>query len=132
MNGLFHTKLFRYFLTAGTASIVDVGGFALLCLTALPIVVCATASFCVAAVVNYLLSSRLAFQAMPSLNGFGLFMAGAVAGLLVNVSVTLAGTRYLALAPVLAKVMGIGIAFLVNFWINLRVVFRTPRIGQGR
>jgi putative flippase GtrA len=129
VSGLLHTKLFRYFLTAGTASVVDIGGFALLCLAPLPIAVSATTSFCVAAVVNYLLSSRLAFNATPSLQGFGVFLLGAVFGLLVNVSVTLFGTGYLELAPVLAKILGVGTAFLVNFWINLRVVFRTPRVG---
>lgn len=131
MSGLLGTRLFRYFLTAGIAAIVDVGGFALLCLTPLPVVVSATTSFCIAAVVNYLLSSRLAFQAVPTLHGFGLFLVAAVGGLLVNVSVTLLGTKYLALAPVFAKIAGVGTAFLVNFWINLRVVFRTPRAGTG-
>ncbi len=124
MNGLFRTKLFRYFLTAGTAAVVDVGGFALLCLTPLPIAVAAVMSFCAAAVVNYLLSSRLAFNAVPSLRGFGVFLLAAVGGLLVNVTVTLLGTAYLSLAPVFAKIIGVGTAFLVNFWINLRVVFR--------
>ena len=131
MSHPLHIKLFRYFLTAGAASIVDVGGFALLCLTSLPIVISAVTSFCVSAMVNYLLSSRLAFHAVPTLRGFGVFFAAATGGLLVNVSVTLLGTEYLALAPVLAKIIGIGTAFLVNFWINLRVVFRTPGVRGG-
>jgi len=119
-----HIKLFRYFLTAGTASIVDVGGFALLCLIPLPIAAAAVTSFLVAAVVNYLLSSRLAFDAVPSLRGFGVFLLAALGGLLVNVSMTLIGTTYLSLMPVVAKIIGVGTAFLVNFWVNLRVVFR--------
>jgi putative flippase GtrA len=131
VRGLLDTRLFRYFLTAGAAAIVDVGGFALLCLTPLPMVASATTSFCVAAVANYLLSSRFAFQAVPTLRGFGVFLLAAVGGLLVNVSVTLLGAKYLALAPVAAKIVGVGTAFLVNFWINLRVVFRTPRAGAG-
>lgn len=110
---------------------VDVGGFALLCLIPLSIAVAAVTSFLVAAVVNYMLSSRLAFDAVPSVRGFGVFLLAAVGGLVVNVSVTLLGTAYLSLAPVLAKVIGIGAAFLVNFWINLRVVFRSSPAGQG-
>jgi putative flippase GtrA len=128
VSGLLDTRLFRYFLTAGTASVVDIGGFALLCLTALPIAVSAIASFCVATVVNYVLSSRHAFKAAPSLQGYGLFLLGAVFGLLVNVSVTLLAA-HLGLPPVFAKILGVGVAFLVNFWINLRVVFRAPRVG---
>ena len=119
-------KLVRYFFTAGTAAIVDVGGFALLCLTPLPIAVSAVASFCAATVVNYLLTSRYVFHRAATLRGFGWFFVAAVGGLIVNVSVTLVGSLYLGIAPVLAKLVGVGTAFLVNFWLNLRIVFRTP------
>ena len=61
------------------------------------------------------------------LRGFGLFFVAAVGGLLVNVSVTVVGSLYLGIAPVFAKIVGIGTAFLLNFWVNLRIVFRTPR-----
>ena len=118
------SKLLRYFFTAGAAAIVDVGGFAALGLTPIPIQVSAVASFCVATVVNYLLTSRYVFNQLPTMQGYGLFLAAAVGGLLVNVSVTLVGSFYLGIAPVLAKLIGVGIAFLVNFWLNLRVVFR--------
>jgi len=115
----------RYFFTAGAAAIVDVGGFAILC-AIFPIAVSAVTSFCAATIVNYLLSSRFAFHRMPSLRGFGLFFVAAVGGLLVNVSVTVIGSLCVGIAPVLAKIVGVGIAFLFNFWLNLRVVFRLP------
>jgi putative flippase GtrA len=121
----FH-KLLRYFLTAGTAAIVDVGGFALLCLTPMPLAVSAVMSFSLATVVNYLLTSRFVFKDAPTIRGYGLFFLAAVGGLIVNVSMTLVGSLYLGVPPVLAKVIGVGIAFLVNFWLNLRVVFRKP------
>jgi putative flippase GtrA len=117
-------KLVRYFCTAGVAAIVDVGGFAALSLTPLPIPVSAVISFCVATVVNYLLTSRFAFHRAPTLPGYGLFFVSALGGLLVNVTLTTAGSLYLGIAPVLAKILGVGAAFLVNFWLNLRVVFR--------
>jgi putative flippase GtrA len=122
-----HIKLFRYFITAGTAAIVDVGGFAVLCYFPVPIAASAVTSFCVATVVNYLLSSRYVFNQTATLRGFGLFFVAAVGGLMVNVSVTLVGSLYLGIAPVLAKIVGVGTAFLLNFWLNLRIVFRTSR-----
>jgi putative flippase GtrA len=125
-------KLFRYFLTAGAAAIVDVGGFAILCLTPIPIAVSAVTSFCLATVVNYLLSSRFAFNQSPTVRGFGVFFVTAVGGLTVNVSVTLVGSLYLGIAPVLAKIIGVGTAFLVNFWLNLRIVFRTPSVKRNQ
>jgi putative flippase GtrA len=117
-------KLVRYFFTAGTAAIVDVGGFALLCLTPIPIAVSAVTSFCLATIVNFLLTSRYVFNRAPTLPGFGLFFVAAVGGLIVNVSVTLIGSLYFGLLPVLAKLIGVGTAFLLNFWLNLRIVFR--------
>lgn len=125
-------KLVRYFFTAGTAAVVDVGGFAVLCRIGVHIAVAAVASFCVATVVNYLLTSRCVFQQSASLRGFGVFFVAAVGGLMVNVSVTLLGSLYLGIAPVLAKVVGVGTAFLVNFWLNLRIVFRVPVPGRDR
>lgn len=122
-------KLVRYFFTAGAAAIVDVGGFAALRLTPLPIEVSAVASFLAATVVNYLLTSRYVFKQLPTLRGYGLFLAAALGGLLVNVAVTLVGSLYLGIAPVLAKLIGVGTAFLVNFWLNLRLVFR-PNQGS--
>jgi putative flippase GtrA len=130
MTGV-HVKLFRYFLTAGVASIVDVGGFAALCFTPLPVVASAAMSFCVAALVNYLLSSRFAFGQPPTWKGFGMFFLAATGGLTVNVLVTLAGSAYFGLPPVIAKIGGVGTAFLLNFWLNLRVVFRPSSIGHG-
>jgi putative flippase GtrA len=122
-------KLFRYFFTAGTAAIVDVGGFALLCFVSVPIAASAISSFCLATIVNYLLSSRRVFDQTPTMRGFATFYAAAVGGLLVNVSLTLVGSLYLGIAPVLAKIIGVGTAFLVNFWLNLRIVFRRPSVG---
>jgi putative flippase GtrA len=124
-------KLLRYFFTAGAAAIVDVGGFAALCLIAIPITVAAVTSFCLAAVVNYLLTSRYVFNRVATLRGFGLFFVAAVGGLAVNVSVTLAGSLWLGIAPVLAKIAGVGTAFLLNFWLNLRIVFRPPAVERN-
>jgi putative flippase GtrA len=120
-------KLVRYFFTAGTAAIVDIGGFAALRLTPMPLAIAAVVSFLAATVVNYLLSSRYAFNQTATVRGYGLFLLAALGGLIANVSVTLAGSFYLGIAPVFAKIIGVGTAFLLNFWLNLRVVFRPER-----
>ena len=117
-------KLLRYFFTAGTAAVVDVGGFAALHRLGVAIGISAVVSFCLAAVVNFLLTSRYVFNRPASIRGFGLFFVAALGGLLVNVVVTLIGSLYLGMAPELAKILGVGCAFLCNFWLNLRVVFR--------
>lgn len=91
----------------------------------------AVTSFYLAMVVNLLLSSRCVFNQAPTMRGFGLFFVAAVGGLMVNVSVTLVGSPYLGIAPVLAKIVGVGTAFLLNFWLKLRIVFRTPSLGMS-
>jgi len=117
-------KLLRYGVTGGTAAIVDAGGFALLIVLGLGIAMAGTASFCVAALVNYLLSSRFVFASGRSAQGFALFFVMALIGLAINLGVTLAGVYLVGLPPILAKIAGIGTAFLVNFALNLRFVFR--------
>jgi putative flippase GtrA len=117
-------KLVRYGMTGGLAAIVDAGGFALLLRAGLGIAASGTASFCVAALVNYVLTSRFVFAQGKSATGFVFFFGVAVIGLAINVGVTLAGVYWLGLPPVVAKVTGIGTAFLINFGLNAGIVFR--------
>ncbi len=110
-------KLFSYALTGGTAAIVDAGSFVALLHAGLPAISAGTVSFCIAAVINYRLTARDA-----SLRGFLLFLLGALGGMLVNVGVTTFAITG-GVAPLIAKILGIGVAFFVNFAINSRIVF---------
>lgn len=117
-------KFARYFVTGGLAAIVDAGGFALLIWTGVPVWLAAILSFLAAAVTNYLASAAFVFHQPPSVRHFLLFLATASVGLLLNVGVTLAALHWLACPAVLAKIIGIGSAFLVNFAMNVLLVFR--------
>lgn len=119
-------KFLRYILTGGVAAIVDAGGFILLTKAAtLGIAPAGILSFCVAALVNYRLTGRFVFSQDATAHGFALFLFAALVGLSVNVSVMLASVALFDLWPLAAKILGIGTAFLVNFCLNLRIVFRT-------
>jgi putative flippase GtrA len=120
-------KLVRYVFTGGLAAIVDAGGFALLVMAKFAVAPAAATSFCVAAVVNYRLTSRMAFRHSATGRGFALFLLAALIGLLVNVSVTLSAIAVLGLPPLAAKIAGIGTAFLLNFALNVGIVFRTRK-----
>ena len=115
-------KLFSYALTGGTAAIVDAGSFVSLLHAGLPAIPASTVSFCIAAVVNYRLTARHVFSRDASLRGFLLFLLGALGGMLVNVGVTTFAITE-GLAPLIAKILGIGVAFFINFAINSRIVF---------
>lgn len=118
-----------YVLTGGVAAVVDLGGFAALSALGLAVLPAATASFLIANVVNYALSARYAFASAPTARRYPTFLAGSLAGLAVNVGATALAAGPLGLSPGLAKVLGIGVAFAVNFALNAFVVF--PR-GAGR
>jgi putative flippase GtrA len=126
------TKLVRYGVTSGIAAIVDAGGFALLLAAGLAVAIAGTLSFCIAALVNYGLSSRFVFARSASAPGFALFFVAALIGLSVNLGVTLAGVYLAGLPPIVAKIAGIGTAFLVNFALNLLVVFRPSAAAPPR
>ena len=115
----------KYGVTGGTAAIVDAGGFVLLVNAGLNIVVASWLSFCVAALVNYSLTSRFVFNREATVRGLVAFTAAALVGLMVNIGVTLLAVFTVGLPPLAAKLAGIGTAFIVNFLINLRVVFHT-------
>lgn len=116
--------LLQYLFTGGTAAAFDVAGFALLSSSRVPIVLAAACSFAVATVVNFLLTSRWVFRATPTRHRYFVFLLGAVSALMVNVALTYVGMTYLVLPPVVAKTFAIAMTFLLNFWINSRVVFR--------
>lgn len=115
-------KLVSYALTGGTAAVVDAGSFIVLLHAGLPVTLAGTVSFCIAAVVNYRLTARHVFSRNASLRGFLVFLLGALGGMLVNVGVTTFAITE-GLAPLIAKILGIGVAFFINFAINSRIVF---------
>ena len=126
------SKLVRYGVTGGIAAIVDAGGFALLLEAGLVVAAAGTLSFCAAALVNYGLSSRFVFARSATAHGFALFFVAALIGLSVNLGITLAGVYLAGLPPIVAKIAGIGVAFLVNFALNLLVVFRPSGAAPPR
>jgi putative flippase GtrA len=118
----------RYLVTGSLAAIVDVGVFALLLRLGLAIPVAATISFAAASITNYWLTSRFVFQAKRSATGYLRFLAFALLGLALNVTLTTLLAAYTPLPPVLAKVVAIGICFVFNFTMNSLFVFRdNPR-----
>lgn len=125
-------KLSRYVCTGGAAAIVDAGGFWILCLFRMPIIPAATISFSAAAVVNFLLTSKLVFRQRATPQRFLLFVSVAIIGLCVNVGITWVGIVYLGVRPVFAKIGGIASAFSLNFTLNAAVVFRAAGFQESR
>ena len=120
-------RLGRYALTGGAAAATDLGAFALLCPTVLPVPTAAACAFTLAALLNYTLTSYFVFRHPLGFKRLGLFLMVSLAGLTVNVGVTVAGAWALDLPAVAAKAAGIAAAFLVNFWLNSVIVFRAAR-----
>lgn len=121
-------RLLAYAATAGVAALVDVGGFHALVSGGSAVVPAAAASFAVAALVNYRLSANRVFgcdwrDARRALR----FACFALVGLAINTGVTAVVAAAGPVAPTLAKVAGVGVAFGANFAMNLRWVFRPGR-----
>jgi putative flippase GtrA len=138
-------RLFFYVLTGGAAAVVDETIFTGLHALGSPLALAAVFSFCVAALVNYSLTSRFVFGHAPSLRQLGLFVAVAIVGMVINVGVTLAANATIPFASMLsgladlvgaprsmfaplavapAKACGIAVAFVFNFYVNSAFVFR--------
>jgi putative flippase GtrA len=111
-------------VTGGIAAIVDAGGFALLQKYGLATLPAAVVSYAVATIVNFQFTARFVFAQKTSARGYLMFLMAALLGMMVNVSVTLCTARLFGFPPVVAKIIGIGTAFSINFFLNLFVVFR--------
>jgi putative flippase GtrA len=119
----------RYFIVGGSAAIVDLGGFFLFLKSDFSTVAAAASSFAIAAIYNFALSSTLVFRFSLTWRRLVMFMAFAVVGLVINTSVT--SLAALSLPGLLAKTVGILVAFGVNFWMNNSVVFRVSTSSSG-
>ena len=122
-------KLLRYTLTGGSAAVIDLGAFALLYPAALSLPLAATASFLLAAVENYVFTSYFVYKQALGVRRFGAFLLTASIGLAVNVGVTFAAAAFLGVPPLIAKIAGIGVAFLLNFSLNTLIVFRKKSVS---
>lgn len=121
----------RYVMTGGTAAFIDAGGFYLLHRAGLATAAAAALSFCVAAAVNYSLTSRFVFHTALSSRRLLLFFLFALVGLIVNVALTMLFIIAADMPPLVAKVVAIGFAFAINFALNAGIVFR-QRISPSR
>lgn len=118
-------QLMGYLMTGGLAAAVDIGLFALLAPRLGGLLLPAVCSFLVAAIVNYTLSSVWVYQrAWRSWRRAGLFLLFASLGLVVNAGATWYLGSQWPMPATLAKVGGVGVAFVMNFWVNTLVVFR--------
>ena len=118
------SKFAGYVVTGGIAAVVDLGGFHFLIGAGFPLVASAILSWFAAAVVNYSLTSRFVFGHMPNRQQGLVFLLAAAVGLSVNAGVTIFCAEYFSVAPVIAKFIGIGTAFVLNFLLNTFIVFR--------
>jgi putative flippase GtrA len=117
------SRLVRYGMTGGSAAVVDLGLFSILCPIYLPVATAATFSFVCAAVVNYILTTIFVFNEKFSAGRFVKFLAFAAVGLVFNVCVTVLVASATPAPLPLAKAVGIATAFLFNFWLNASFVF---------
>jgi putative flippase GtrA len=116
-----------YLMVGGLAAVVDIGLFHLLVsrLEGEGVLLPAAISFLAAAVVNYSLSSVWVYRRQwRSLRRAATFLLFALVGLCINAGATWWLAHTLPIAPTLAKVGGVGIAFVVNFLMNTFIVFR--------
>lgn len=119
-----------YLVSGGSAAVVDLGIFLLLVAQAIEVPIASMGSFSVAAVWNYLISSRFVFARPLAGRRFVLFVAVAVVGAAVNSMVTWLAVLQGA-APAFAKILGIGTAFLLNYAANSLIVFRPSGPVRG-
>ena len=118
-------QAFGYLIVGGLAAIVDVGLFHILAARWEQVLAPAMVSFLLAAVVNYALSSIWVYRRQwRSLRRASMFLLFALIGLTINAGVTWYLAANFAVFPTLAKVGGVGIAFIANFLMNTFIVFR--------
>ena len=124
-RGTIPSQFARYLVTGGVAALVDLLGFLVLLGAGLPLVPAAALSFTAAILLNFALSSYVVFAVPMTRHRFVAYIGFAMAGLVINTTVTALAAGVVGLIPWAAKILGIGTAFVFNFLVNALIVFRT-------
>jgi putative flippase GtrA len=119
-------KFLTYVITGGTAAVVDFASFFVLERSGADLVLAAVLSFGLGTIFNYVLTSIYVFRLKPTPRRYFGFLGGALIGACVNVGITIFAARLFGVSPVMAKTTGLALAFVVNFTLNILVVFRVP------
>jgi putative flippase GtrA len=122
---LSYKRFLGYGMTGGMAAVVDLGLFLVFEGLGMAVPVAATASFLIAALVNFAASSLLVFKTPVTGKRFLRFLSVASLGFAINVGVTWL-VYELGVAPAFAKAIGIGTAFVFNYVSHSLLVFRQP------
>src|SRR5262245_52468879 len=121
----FVRRLLQYAVTGGIAAVVNAGGFVLN--AKLSNVVASCLSFSIAA-----LTCQFVFNRQATLHGFAPFMAAPLIGITETPAFRFFRVSWWGCRSPAAKLMGIAIAFIVNFLGNLRIVFHASRRASWR
>lgn len=89
------------------------------------LIVANVCAWAVAVTCSYLLNSRFTFGKAPKLKDYLFFAATQITGLIANTTALVLAAPYVPL--VVAKIIGIGAGFVVNFSLARFLVFRTPK-----
>jgi putative flippase GtrA len=127
----------RYVVVSVGALAIDMGVFLALLKTGMISAVAAAIGYAIGIVAHWTLSSRKVFQDRVSGRGTrertqqkAMFVVSALLGLVVTMSIVGVGDA-LGLDPRIAKIMAIGVSFMLTYLLRNVVIFRTGQIrGQ--
>lgn len=129
--------LIRYVVVSVGALAVDMGTFLALLKTGMASTVAAAIGYSIGIAAHWLLSSRKVFQDRVSERGTrertqqkAMFVVSALLGLVVTMGIVGVG-ELLGLDPRIAKVMAIGISFMLTYLLRNIVIFRGTQTGRA-
>jgi putative flippase GtrA len=88
------------------------------------LIVANVCAWVVAVTCSYFLNSRFTFRKAPAFRDYLFFAATQVSGLIANTTALVLAAPYVPL--IVAKIIGIGAGFVVNFTLARFLVFRAP------
>ncbi|MGB5077641.1 MAG: GtrA family protein [Sphingorhabdus sp.] len=126
---------FRYLVVSVGALAVDIGAFLALLQIGIASVAASAAGYCLGIFTHWMLSSRKVFQDRVSGRGTAertqqkaMFVVSALLGLVLTMSIVGVGEA-LGSDPRIAKILAVGVSFLLTYLLRNAVIFRNVRTG---
>jgi putative flippase GtrA len=121
-------ELWRYLVIAVVLVGVEVVTFQLMLWAGISYLIATPVSMIIAIVLNWLLSRLWVFKHRPhrSAKEFTLVVIASVIGLALQLAVTIFVVQVAHGAPLLGKLIAIGVTFFWNFWFRKKYIFFDP------
>jgi|GEM_PF-899948 len=120
-------EIVRYIISSLISGLTEIGTFFIMStILSMNYIIAAVVSFLIATIVGYIAKRKIAFnnKYRPRRKQFGVFAIITIGGIIINTSAVILLVEMTQTIPLIAKIIGILIAFVYNYLLSKYFIFK--------